>query len=202
MLCWNQARLQTSVIVHPSNIRCHRTGNSLEKQWLRLPTLPGEGSSSIPGRGTKIPQAVQCGPKNKKDVIEQLWLTIHWNIQAKSWIVLGRGLFPYNYPEQISPTDFCLQTRLQATFFKDSEIPDLAFVMGATSRAGLQSYPHPWHTQVNEAGPVQGHFWGIHKNGPWGLEALGKGGKRDKRGLFRINSKNKGGLVLKSWLSS
>lgn len=175
-----------------------KVGNPLAIQSLGLCTLTAKDLDLIPD----IPQAVQCGPKNKKDVIEQLWLTIHWNIQAKSWIVLGKGLFPYNYSEQISPTDFCLQTRLQATFFRESEIPDLASVMGATSGAGLQAYAHPWHTQVNEAGPVQGHFWGIHKNGPWGLEALGKGGKRDKRGLFHINSKNKGGLVLKSWLSS
>ena len=68
--------------------------------------------------------------------------------------MLGRGLFPYNYPEQISPTDFYLQTRLQATFFKENEIPDLASVMGATSGASLQSYPpppNPRHTQMNEA---------------------------------------------------
>ena len=38
-------------------------GNSLEVQWLGLYTLTAEGSGSIPGQETKIPQAVQLGQK-------------------------------------------------------------------------------------------------------------------------------------------
>ena len=32
-------------------------------QWLEFHTFTAEGSSVIPGRGTKIPQAVQCSKK-------------------------------------------------------------------------------------------------------------------------------------------
>ena len=42
-------------------------GNSLVVQWLRLWTFIAKGMSSIPGRRTKIPQAVQCGQKQKKN---------------------------------------------------------------------------------------------------------------------------------------
>ena len=36
-------------------------GNSLAVQWLGLCTLTAEGPVSIPGQGTKIPQATWCG---------------------------------------------------------------------------------------------------------------------------------------------
>ena len=35
-------------------------------QWLGLRALTAEGPGSIPGRGTKIPQAVWCSQKKKK----------------------------------------------------------------------------------------------------------------------------------------
>ena len=41
-------------------------GNSLAVQCLELRTLTAKGPGSIPGRGTKIPQAVGCGQKEKK----------------------------------------------------------------------------------------------------------------------------------------
>ena len=34
-------------------------------QWLRLCTFTAEGPGSIPGQGTKIPQAMRCGQINK-----------------------------------------------------------------------------------------------------------------------------------------
>ena len=40
--------------------------NSLVVQWLGLHALTAEGPGSIPGRGTKIPQAVQHGKKPPK----------------------------------------------------------------------------------------------------------------------------------------
>ena len=36
-------------------------GNSLAVQWLGLGPLTARGPGSIPGRGTKILQATQCG---------------------------------------------------------------------------------------------------------------------------------------------
>ena len=40
-------------------------GNSLVVQWLGLRAFTVEGVGSIPGRGTKILQAVQCGQKKR-----------------------------------------------------------------------------------------------------------------------------------------
>ena len=39
------------------------TGTSLAVQWLRFHTSAAGGMSSIPGQGTKIPQAMQYGQK-------------------------------------------------------------------------------------------------------------------------------------------
>ena len=38
-------------------------GNSLAVQWLGLRAFTAEGTGSIPGRGVKIPQAVQHSQK-------------------------------------------------------------------------------------------------------------------------------------------
>ena len=40
-------------------------GNSLVVQWLGLGAFIAEGTGSIPGRETKIPQATQHGQKKK-----------------------------------------------------------------------------------------------------------------------------------------
>ena len=44
----------------------HSIGDSLVVQWLGLCTFTAEGTDSIPGQGTKILQAMQCGKKKKK----------------------------------------------------------------------------------------------------------------------------------------
>ena len=44
-------------------------GDSLVVQWLGLLTFTDEGMGSIPGWGTKIPQAAQRGQKKKKKKI-------------------------------------------------------------------------------------------------------------------------------------
>ena len=41
-------------------------GNFLAVQWLGLCDFTAKGSGSIPGWGTKIPQAVRCSQKKKK----------------------------------------------------------------------------------------------------------------------------------------
>ena len=41
------------------------SGNSLVVQWLKLCTSMAGGLDSIPGQGTKILKAVQCGQKEK-----------------------------------------------------------------------------------------------------------------------------------------
>ena len=40
--------------------------NSLAVQWLGLQPFPVKGQASIPGQGTKIPQATQHGKIKKK----------------------------------------------------------------------------------------------------------------------------------------
>ena len=45
-------------------------GNSLAVQWLGLHVLIAEGPGSIPGQGTKNPQAVRCSQKRKKSTYE------------------------------------------------------------------------------------------------------------------------------------
>ena len=44
-----------------------KQGSSLEVQWLGLGAFIAVGPGSIPGWGTKIPQAAQSGPKKKKN---------------------------------------------------------------------------------------------------------------------------------------
>ena len=41
-------------------------GTSLEVQWLGLRAFPVKGEGSIPGQGSKIPQATWCSQKKKK----------------------------------------------------------------------------------------------------------------------------------------
>ena len=41
-------------------------GNSLVVQWLGLCAFTAEGQGSVPGQGTKIPQAKWHGQKKKK----------------------------------------------------------------------------------------------------------------------------------------
>ena len=45
-------------------IRKERLGNSLVVQWLGLRTFTAKVVGSIPGQGTKIPQAARCNQKN------------------------------------------------------------------------------------------------------------------------------------------
>ena len=44
-------------------------GTSLAVQWLRLHASTAGGTSSIPGRGTKIPHAASHGQKNNKNKV-------------------------------------------------------------------------------------------------------------------------------------
>ena len=48
------------------NLNLDFTGNSLAVQWLGLRTSTAGDTSSIPGQGTKIPQAMRHSQKKKK----------------------------------------------------------------------------------------------------------------------------------------
>ena len=50
-----------------ANAKIPDLGNSLVFQWLGLHAFTAEGPGSIPGQGTKIPQAVSRGQKKKKN---------------------------------------------------------------------------------------------------------------------------------------
>ena len=45
------------------------SGNSLVVQWLRLHAFIAEGVGSIPGWGTKIPEATWCGQKKGNEIL-------------------------------------------------------------------------------------------------------------------------------------
>ena len=46
-------------------LKPNKTGNSLAVQWLELQALTAEGLGSIPGWGTKIPQAMWHSQRTK-----------------------------------------------------------------------------------------------------------------------------------------
>ena len=50
------------------------TGNSLVVKWLGLCAFTAKGLGSIPGRGTKIPQATRRNLKRKKKCKNDPWL--------------------------------------------------------------------------------------------------------------------------------
>ena len=52
-------------------------GTFLAVQWLRLHTVTAELTGSIPGQGTKIPQAAQCSQKKKVKMIIFIGPSIH-----------------------------------------------------------------------------------------------------------------------------
>ena len=47
-------------------LNCSGSGNSLAIQWLALRAFTARGPGSVSGWGTKIPQAIWCGQKEKK----------------------------------------------------------------------------------------------------------------------------------------
>ena len=55
-------------------------------QWLRLHASSAEGSGSIPGQGTKIPQALWCGMKEQNEVIKKknTWVTQYFKKEIPS----------------------------------------------------------------------------------------------------------------------
>ena len=48
-------------------LQSSKKGTSLVAQWLRLCASNARGVGLIPGQGTKIPHAIQCGQKKKKN---------------------------------------------------------------------------------------------------------------------------------------
>ena len=64
-----------------------RHGSSLVVQWLGLCALTAEGPGSIPGQGTKIPQAAWHSQKKKKEMRSKTYnyQTDHKYIKAFPW---------------------------------------------------------------------------------------------------------------------
>ena len=61
-------------------------------QWLRLYVVNARGLGLIPGQRTKVPPAIQCGQRKKRDSIMS-WLEIktgHPNILTLLVEVLGK----------------------------------------------------------------------------------------------------------------
>ena len=53
--------------------------NSLAMQWLVLCVFTAMGPGSVPGRGTKIPQAAWHGQKTKRKTSKQNIRANYWN---------------------------------------------------------------------------------------------------------------------------
>ena len=79
----NSPGVRTSLLVELS------AGNSLVVQWLGFCAFIAEGSGSLPGRGTKIPQGVQCGQKKKKKKKEEN-LVLLFNFGLPWWLRWSR----------------------------------------------------------------------------------------------------------------
>ena len=63
---WEQAKVSLdSSLYRLKFYRLKIELNSLAVQWLGLHAFTAEGAGSIPGGGTKIPQATRCGQKKK-----------------------------------------------------------------------------------------------------------------------------------------
>ena len=59
----------TSHHYEPSLVKNKRTGISLEVQWLRLRASTEGDTGSVPGQGTKILHAAQCGQNEPLKII-------------------------------------------------------------------------------------------------------------------------------------
>ena len=70
-------------------------GNSQVVQWLGLHVLTAKGLGSIPGRGTKIPQAARCGQKKTKTVRVLKRQVVLLLLVSWAWAL-------YNLPSQLS----------------------------------------------------------------------------------------------------
>ena len=57
-------------------------GTSLAVQWLEVFPFTAEGVGSIPGQGTKIPQAAHAAKKKKKKVSGILLLAHLWPVHG------------------------------------------------------------------------------------------------------------------------
>ena len=87
-------------------VKNKKLGNTLAVQWLGLRAFTAEGPHSIPGRGTKIPQAVWHGQqkkmKRKKEIVclllSNYWTTLGSHFTSLSLSVLickvGMRLIP------------------------------------------------------------------------------------------------------------
>ena len=68
-------------------------GNSLVVKWLGLRAFTAKGQGSIPGQGTKIPQAVWCSQKTKQNkktryqMLSRIWRkrTLVYDVGSVNW---------------------------------------------------------------------------------------------------------------------
>ena len=92
------------------------SGNSLAVRWLGLCFLTAEGLGSIPGRGTKIPQAAQSGKRKRKKKRKKIKhpspssnlvpLPCFPSPDTPAWTVPVQPLFPPTSCLQILPAHF------------------------------------------------------------------------------------------------
>ena len=96
--------LDCQFIIKEYNSRIARWGISLVVQWLRLHTCTVGGEGSIPGLGTKIPQAMQVEKKDKNSQMEEIHRQVMgkrvWNFHAFS----PKSSFKRKFDSKKTPT--------------------------------------------------------------------------------------------------
>ena len=74
------------------SVKTNEQGISPVVQWLRLHASNAGGMGSIPGQGTKIPHASQCGQIEKKKKEPQLMSTLKvWSVAQETIGTIFRG---------------------------------------------------------------------------------------------------------------
>ena len=70
-------------------------------QWLRLRNSTAGGAGLIPGRGTKVPHAMQCGKEKKKIIWSIIYLQRHVSFRCTAKWFSYTYIYAYIYSFQI-----------------------------------------------------------------------------------------------------
>ena len=121
--------------------RKHNPGDFLVVQWLGLWAFTAKGTGSIPDRGTKIPQAVQCSPPPKSNCKKE---STAQNMRVETWRWVGRS--PNLWGLGNSGTYWFRVIWNKLCYTRQEESPHWVWLMGIYCGPGewRQSSLHSW----------------------------------------------------------